>query len=441
MKRSIVRGVVAAALSTVMLSGGRPAAWQSDKLYTIQYLPSISDAGKNSRGNSINDVGWVAGYSHVNARYRHAALWIGGTPTDLGTLGSPDPDKNSNVVWPVKNTGGVIVGVSQTDAPDPFGENWSCSAFFPPATSTGRTCLGFVWQDGKLHRLPTLGGTNGFAASVNNQGQIVGWAETDIVDRTACEAPQILLFRAAVWGPDGKSLRQLPLFPGDDSSAATAINDSGQIVGISGTCDQAIGRKTALHAVLWDQGTVQALGDLGGKQWNTPTAINEHGDIAGFSDHAGEIITEAFIWTRERGMEGLGFLDATHTVSEAFGMNGRRQIVGLSCGASCRAFLWQDGAMADLNDLVPEQPGIVLTHAMDINDQGVITGRASNTATGELLAYVATQVAGSQLVVSGRPATPALARRTDVTLPADVMRQLLHPLGPGPETLNARQRR
>lgn len=35
--------------------------------------------------------------------------------------------------------------------------------------------------------------------------------------------------------------------------------------------------------------------------------------------------------------------------------------------------------MHDMNDLVPPQAGILLTHAMDINDAGVITGRATNS--------------------------------------------------------------
>jgi probable HAF family extracellular repeat protein len=447
MKRSIARGILAAAALTAGLSAGQPVASQEDKPYTIRYLSPLSVDGKHSRGNSINNDAWIAGYSHVNATYRHATLWVGDTPLDLGTLGSPKPDKNSSVAWPVKNTSGVIVGISQTDAPDPYGENWSCSAFFllGAPTSVGRQCLGFVWKDGKMQRLPTLGGTHGFAAAVNNHRQIVGWAETDIIDRDKCKAPQLFLFRAVVWGPDGKQIHELPLYPGDDSSAATAINDKGQIVGISGTCDQAIGRKTALHAVLWDTGAIEDIGNLGGKEWNTPTAINERGDIAGFSDHEGEAITEAFLWTREGGIEGLGFLDTTHGLSEAFGINGRRQIVGISCGAGCRAFLWQDGAMADLNDLVPDQPDIVLTHAMDINDDGVITGRALNSVSGELLAYVATPVTGSQLVLQ-RDAKPRGAlsrpdRAVDVELPTDVMRQILSPFGPGPERLGARKAR
>jgi hypothetical protein len=34
----------------------------------------------------------------------------------------------------------------------------------------------------------------------------------------------------------------LPLIAGDSSGATTAINDRGQAVGISGSCDQAVGR-------------------------------------------------------------------------------------------------------------------------------------------------------------------------------------------------------
>ena len=45
---------------------------------------------------------------------------------------------------------------------------------------------------------------------------------------------------------------------------ATAINDRGQVVGISGTCDQAVGRFTAAHAVIWEEGGVRDIGDLGG---------------------------------------------------------------------------------------------------------------------------------------------------------------------------------
>jgi probable HAF family extracellular repeat protein len=187
-------------------------------------------------------------------------LWRGGTLVDLGTLGSPNKPKNSNVAWPVKNTRGLIVGISQTDSPDPWGENWSCFAFFVGPATTGRRCLGFVWEAGVMRPLPTLGGTHGYATAANNHGQIVGWTENTVRDPT-WTPPQVFQFRAVVWGPQGNQIHELPVLPGDTSTAATAINDKGQIAGISGTCDDAVGSATAAHAVLWEDGTIVDIGN------------------------------------------------------------------------------------------------------------------------------------------------------------------------------------
>jgi probable HAF family extracellular repeat protein len=439
MTRSIGRiGVVAAVLAAASV-GSHPSASQPPAAYTLMLLPSLDRI--HSRGNSINNAGWVAGYSHFSQTYRHAVLWSGGTILDLGTLGSRNRDKNSNVVWPVKNTRGILVGISQTDAPDPWGENWSCSGFFPLSTSTGFKCLGFVWENGLMRSLPTLGGTHGFAAAANNHGQIVGWAENRVRD-TTCTPPQIFQFRAVVWGPQGNQIHELPVLAGDTSSAATAINDKGQIVGISGTCDDAIGSATAAHAVLWENGTVVEIPNLGGDEWNTPTAINEQGDVVGFSDHAGDVITEAFIWSKTGGLQGLGFLDG-HGFSEAFGINERRQVVGLSCTAEvadCRAVIWENGVPRDLNQLVAPAPGIHMSHAMDINDAGVITGRAFNSNTNELLAYVATPVPGSVSARAIESSRAAASQRQPVDVPADLTRQIVWPFGPGRDKPDTRSR-
>jgi probable HAF family extracellular repeat protein len=444
MKRSGARAVAAAALLAAAVIGGRPEASQpgEDPLYTVRFLSSLG--GTHSRGNSINNDGWVAGYSNLDQdEHRHATLWDGETLIDLGALGSSNRPKNSNVAWPVKNTRGLLVGISQTDSPDPWGENWSCFAFFPLETRTGYRCVGFAWEKGVMRPLPTLGGTHGFAAAANNHGEIVGWAENTVRDDT-CTAPQVFQFRAVVWGPNGNQIRELPVLPDDTSSAATAINDKGQIVGISGTCDDAVGSATAAHAVLWDGGGIEDIGNLGGDEWNTPTAINERGDIAGFSDHEGDLVTEAFIWTREEGLKGLGFL-AGHGHSEAYGINERRQVVGLSCTATfseCRAFLWENGEMKDLNELVTLETGALLNQARDINDDGVITGRAFRSSTGNLEAFVATPVPNAQAAMSrgARAAAADGLRLQVVKLPPEVTREILPPLGAGRARLDARGR-
>jgi probable HAF family extracellular repeat protein len=358
--------------------------------YKVTDLPTLG--GTVARGNSINNGGWVSGYSTLAGDLtRHATLWLYGSQIDLGTLGGP----NSSVAWPVKNNVGTLVGIAQTATPEPLGENWSCAAFFPGSNPTGFTCLGFVWKWGVMRALPTLGGNNGFATGANNRGQIVGWAENAVHDPT-CAPPQVLQFRAVVWGPGRNQVRELPPLPGDTSGAATALNDRGQVAGISGTCDQAVGRHTAKHAVIWENGRVTDIGSLGEVTWNTPMAINQRGDVAGFAAMPGsdpdDPILHAFLWTKRDGIRDLGTLPGD-TISEAHGINERRQVVGLSCGATCRAFLWEDGVMTDLNTLVAPGYTGVLTDARDINDLGEITGRSAY-ATGERPAFKAVPNAG-----------------------------------------------
>lgn len=377
----------AAVLLTVAIHGAPTGA--SPQTEPMQYDIQLVDGlgGTRSAGNSINDRDWIAGYSNLaqNAA-RHAALWRDGVPTDLGTLGGT----HSSVVWPVKNVRGLVAGIAETGIADPLGESWSCSAFFP--TATGESCLGFAWEEGVMRALPTLGGNNGFAAGANNRREIAGWAENSVEDPT-CVAPQRLQFRAVVWGPGENEVVELPPYPGDSVSAATALNDSGQVVGISGICDVAVGRFSAAHAVLWENGTVTDLGSLGGVSWHTPMAISRRGNVVGFSnppgDDDGSFLAHAFLWTREEGMVDLGTLPGDET-SQALAINEQRQIVGLSCGgAGCRAFLWQDGVMRPLAELAPSFAG-VLVYAGDFNEAGEITGRAHDPATNVSKTFLAT---------------------------------------------------
>ncbi|MGH7720369.1 MAG: hypothetical protein ACREON_16185 [Gemmatimonadaceae bacterium] len=357
--------------------------------YTIVKLTS-SLGGTVSRGSGINNRGWVVGFSNLPGdQIRHATLWRDGAIIDLGTLGGEK--SSSNVQWPGVSDRGMIAGISQTAIPDPLKEDWSCSAFLPV---TGTTCLGFVWDDGVMKPLPTLGGNNGFAAGVNNRGQVVGWAETLVHDPT-CNAPQVLQFRAVMWEPRkrGSKIRELPPFRGDSTSAATAINDRGQTVGISGDCDVAVGRFSARHAVLWERGRVKEIPNLGGTSWHTPMDINEAGDVVGFSNPAGDaggiFIARAFLWTGGRKSRDLGVLRGDAT-SQARGINSRRQVVGVSTGTNGnRAFLWEDGVMKDLNTLVGPGFSDQLVSAQHINEAGAITGTLLESSTGKTLTFVA----------------------------------------------------
>jgi probable HAF family extracellular repeat protein len=359
---------------------------------------SSSLGGTQSRGMAINHQGWVAGWSDLSNGTRHAALWHDGSITDLLTLGGP----NSSVPWPGLNDQGMVVGISNTTEVDPLDEDWSCElgGFLPQTTNL--ICRGFVWESGVMRELPTLGGNHGFATGVNNRSEIVGWAETPVHDPTCTDA-QVLQFRAVLWQPKRGSnekikTRELPPLAGDSASAATAINDGGQVVGISGDCDQAVGRFSARHAVLWGKNHKPVeIPNLGGVTWHTPMDINGTGDVVGFSnppgpgDPEGEFIAHAFLWTNGAPTASdIGTL-AGDAFSEAFAINSQRQVVGVSFGGASgsRAFLWQNGAMTNLNDLADIEPDVLLS-AQDINDAGQITGRLLDGVTGEVLAFVAT---------------------------------------------------
>ncbi len=410
------------ALAAAIRAAAQESSNGQQSAYSVVGLATLG--GTSGTGNTINDRNWPMGSANLAGNESaHATIWLEGLTFDLGTLGGP----NSGVEWPVKNNQGVISGIAETATPNPLGESWSCSAFFP--TVTGDICLGFRWQNGVMTALPTLGGYDGYAAGVNDRGQIVGWAETTVHDST-CVSPQVLQFEPVVWGPNNQ-IRPLPTFAGDPDGAATAINSLGDVVGISGTCDVAVGAFSAAHALLWQHGAPTNLGSLGGVAWNTPTAINNLGEVAGFSDLPGDQSGfpnfHAFLWTAHSGMQDLGTLPGD-TFSEALDINDAGQIVGTSCTAgfaSCRAFLWENGVMTDLNTLIPSDSSLYLLVAGGISERGEITGQASDETTGDTPAFRA-------VPASSGDAAPVAAIVRDVpgiALPENVRQTLLRRLG------------
>lgn len=336
--------------------------------YSIITLPSLG--GSASGASSIDDAGWISGLSKLPGdEVVHAALWVHGQVVDLGALGGPGA--NSAVAWP-NHAARTVVGISETSTPDPLGESWSCAAFMP---TTGNTCLGFVWRDGTMTALPTLGGNNGYAAGANRQGQVVGWAETAFRDST-CVGRQKLGFKAVLW--DDRGAHTLPPLEGDSTSAATAINERGQVVGISGDCYKAVGASSARHAVLWENGVPSEIPSLGGVAWNTPAAINERGQVVGFSDLPGDAPDRpnfhAFFWSKTSGTQDLDTLPGDF-ISLAYAINEQGVVVGQSIGSGSRAFVYKGGVMADLNALVPAGSPLLL-YANDVNERGEIVGQA-----------------------------------------------------------------
>jgi probable HAF family extracellular repeat protein len=374
-----------AASASTKGAGGWPVA--------VRELPPLGGKaeGGAAQGIGISDRGWVTGSANLPGdTITHAVLWRRGRITDLGTLGGD----NSAVPF-LSHSNRTVTGVAETAAVNPDGESWSCNAFFVGAPSR-HDCRGFIWHDGHLTALPTLGGPNGFAAASDRRGDVAGWAENRVADPT-CVAPQVRQFRAVRWGALSHRPHQLAPLPGDSTSAAVAINDHGLVVGISGACGIAVGGVSAAHAVWWDgHGRPHEMGTLGGSQWNTPDAVNDHGLVVGFANVPGgaspaSLHPHAFAWTARGGMRDLGTLPHDD-LSEALGVNDRGQITGESCHgtlslSACSAVLWQGGHIYDLGALTG-RPRLHLSNAGDISDSGVITGTVVDGS--RIRAYLAT---------------------------------------------------
>lgn len=404
----------------VTVLGAFPAGLAAQTRYKVVTLPTLG--GTAGAANSINNRGWATGLAnYAGDTVGHAALWVNSSNAiDLGALGGPTA--NSAVAWPVPNDNGLIVGISDTAEDNPFGEAFSCWPFFTPASPTGKICKGFRWQNNVMTALPPFaGGYNSYATSSNNSGQIVGWAEKGVHDPSCNAAFQTLQFRAVIWQPDG-SMQELPPLPGDSTSAATAINDLGQVVGISGACEIAVGFGSAAHAVLWRNGVPTKLADLGGHSWNTPAAINNQGIIVGFAlpaDQDGTTNFVAVLWN-STGIHQLG-IPTGDDYSEALGTNAKGQVVGLSHSPTTgiHAMLWQNGTLVDLNKLtLSGSPKLLF--ANDINDAGQIVGEAYDPNTGHAPAYVAVPLRGSS---ANQPAASANASQT-LSLPPDLEKQV-----------------
>jgi probable HAF family extracellular repeat protein len=361
--------------------------------YRVFTLPDTL-GGTVSGANAINDLGWAMGFAASPANTTEAAAWIEGKMVKLGTLPG---GTNSSVPWEsVKNNQGLIVGISDTSIVQPRGEIFSCvAAGFIPAS--GNTCQGFLWQPpGIIGALPTLGGDNGFATGINNKGQVIGWAETSDEDPT-CNLPQVLQFLPFVYDVGTAKITSLEVYPGDSDGTANALNDKGQMAGISGICSNAVGGASAIHAVFWqDQNSTPInMGNLGGMAWNTPTSMNSKAEVVGFGNPSGDQNAPfnpiAFYWSQNTGMLNLGTLSPFPN-SIAYAINNHGLIVGQalnpSTGAS-HAFIYQNGIMTDLNSLMIGHNSLTLVYANDIDDSGVIVGGAYDAKTGNSPAFVA----------------------------------------------------
>jgi probable HAF family extracellular repeat protein len=340
---------------------------------------------------------------------------IGELNLPLGTLGG----KNSSINWNGINDPGEAVGMSETSVLDPNGED-ICGF------GTHLTCLPFLWQNGVMSGLPTVGGNNGQASAINNSRQIVGYAENGIVDST-CPAGTtnnrvdlpVLWFKDK--GKDKYEAQALSTIGSDPDGVAFGINNQGQAVGYSGTCT------AANYAVLWENGTATPLADLG-DPGAIAYAINGHNQIVGQAVNSDGTALAA-IWQNNT-VTSLGGLLPGDVSSFATSINNRGQVVGSSFDSSSswsHGLLWQNGRMYDLNTLFPASSSLYVISASNINESGQIAGMAVEMAgpnAGNIVhAFLATPVDEDM----GKTVADVVRTHPKITLPAAHVGKQLSP--------------
>jgi probable HAF family extracellular repeat protein len=298
----------------------------------------------------LNDQGDVVGSSKIDRYYAsHAFLWQDGMMTDLGTL--PGFFSVTSQATAINNAGQVVGG------------SYGVHTGHHHHNKSHAISHAFLWQDGVMTDLGTLGGDSSFASAINDLGQVVGSSKLHHSRNSA---------HAFLW-QDGV-MNDLGTFGGGaGSSQATGINNQGEIVGYSELPTFPYNS----HAFLWQSGRMTDLGTLGGVN-SYAYGINNWGQVVGWSFLAATNIYHAFLW-QDGMMTDLGSLGASS--SFATGINDQGQVVGdlyFPGRYDPHPFVWQDGVMTDLNSLLSNGAGWTLTHAAAINQGGQIVGYGTN---------------------------------------------------------------
>jgi probable HAF family extracellular repeat protein len=337
-------------------------AWKDGVLKELGTLPG----GDYSFAAAINQRGQIVGASENNQTDPasgnpefHAVLWQDDKIHDLGTLGG------TASFAATLNGRGQVVGEALNDVPDPL------SILGSGDGTTFTQTRAFLWQNGKMTDLGTLGGPDSWAMFVNDRGQIAGASYTSDVIDPETMSPQINPF---LW-ENGK-MRDLGNLGGNNGplgapGIVNALNNRGQVVG-----NMELLGDQSVHPFLWDGEKLSDLGSFGGT-FSTATGINDAGDVVGYSYFSGNPVKHAVLW-RNGVMTDLGTVPGD-PCSFASNINSKGQIVGGSQNDECDPFthavLWEnDEPGVDLNTLISPGSDLQLVVAYWINDRGEIVG-------------------------------------------------------------------
>jgi probable HAF family extracellular repeat protein len=252
--------------------------WENGVLRQLGTLPGMT----GSRAEDINESGQVVGYATNQSGGYQAFIWTaaGGMQPLGGSLGG------CCTLARAINDNGVVVGeagLPGTGAHTVVWENgvmrdvqsFTSGSTFPwdisNAGAVGQwntSTAGFIWTaGGGMTILSGLDGEGDIPLGVNDLGQVVGWYK-----RTSADTPKAFLWTNGVITDLGTL--------GGSSSTAWAISNAGQVVGRADRPRK--GTQTVHRAFLWTAATgMQDLGSVSGREWAQARDLNENGWVVG----------------------------------------------------------------------------------------------------------------------------------------------------------------
>ena len=342
----------ACSIAGLMLLSGTAIAQDVMKLPTL--------GGNTAVANDINDQGEVVGQSAAAGGLGNFAVrWDAShSPTNLSALGTSTISEAYSI-----NNNGVIVGMSENGS----GLRWAT-----------------LWDGrGGLVDIHSAIGASGSSIpwGINDNGVIVGQANI---------SPGIFS-RGFIWDQTNPAMQAgSASYPGGSNYG---VNNAGMIVGSGfffGDPDD------ALLAVPDDRGGYDyPLINPSGLNFSQARAINNSGMIIGHTSwNSTSAGWNAAIFTGDDRdpVTTLGTLSGLDT-SEGLDINDNGMVVGYAwdgtfSGLDPRAWVWVEGTMYDLNDLIDDRSEFeVLSRANGVNNNGDIVGfgRLLDGSTGAFL--------------------------------------------------------
>jgi probable HAF family extracellular repeat protein len=343
-------------------------SWQRGETTDLGALP---DGDNCSVATAINSRGEITGTSEngifdtvLGLTELRAVIWKDGTIKDLGTLGG-----NYSTGGGI-NQSGQVVGAALNAVPDPFSYLEFGLARSPDGTQT----RAFLWEDGVMHDLGTLGGPDAVALFINELGQVAGFSYTNSIPNPPVPPlqPGLPTIHAFTWTRKGgmRDLGSLGGTVGYVNCECGGFNNHGQFVGVS-----SLPGDQETHPFLWDGDKLIDLftDSIGGNPLMV-SDINDAGEVVGGATFPNRPF-DAFLWKNGIATD-LGSVDGDGC-SSARAINSRGQVVGQSftCdGSTLHSFLWENGSIVDLSKLIPRDSNVELVDPLSINDRGEIAG-------------------------------------------------------------------